>query len=83
MSVRAKFFVAEINHRHINTPGDVCAEVVMQPVYGSHDGDGDNDRWSRYTPAGELKMTITNPPALEQFELGKSYYLDFVPVDPV
>jgi len=39
----------------------------------------ENQRYHKYTPSGELKMTIDNPPAEEFFELGKSYYLDFTP----
>lgn len=52
----------------------------MAPVYGS-DAKPANKDWSKYTPQGELKMTITNPGAIEQFELGKEYYLDFTPAE--
>ncbi|MBD3847124.1 hypothetical protein IED13_15550 [Bosea sp. SSUT16] len=80
MTVRAKFFVKSISH--MGTPGsDPVAEIAMAPVFGSY-GDGKvNETWSKYTPSGELKMTVTNPGAIEQFAVGKAYFLDFTPAD--
>ena len=77
--VRAKFFVKSINHLYPNSAKEVCAEIKLAPVYGSF-GDGkDNESWSKYTPSGEISMMITNPGAIEKFDLGKSYYVDFTP----
>lgn len=73
MTVRAKFYVTSIQHHH--TQG-VCAEVKLVPVYGE-----ENKPWSQATPQGSVAMTITNPAALDQFELGKHYDLDFTPAD--
>ncbi|NQE62938.1 hypothetical protein [Caulobacter sp. RHG1] len=81
MNVRAKFYVTEIKHVVTHQPDTVCATIVMAPVYG--DGT-DNAAWSKWTPNGKLEMTVTNPAAIERFDLGKSYYLDFTPVpEPV
>ncbi|MBT9370288.1 hypothetical protein [Rhizobium sp. CSW-27] len=79
-SVRAKFFVSDI--RHSEVPGaDPYALVTLMPVYGSY-GDGkDNESWSRWTPSGQVQMSITNPKAIDAFEKGKAYYLDFTPVE--
>ncbi|MBO9108753.1 hypothetical protein J5288_08560 [Agrobacterium sp. S2/73] len=41
---------------------------------GLPEGNGD---WSKWTPSGELSMTITNPAAIEQFEIGAVYSLTF------
>lgn len=83
MTVRAKFFVKELKHVHVDGP-DVYAEVIMSPVFGSYPGasgkDDDNKQWSKWTPSGELKMAVTNPAAISQFDVGKAYYLDFTPV---
>jgi hypothetical protein len=76
--VRAKFYVQEIKHVHSPSPDTVCAVVKLAAVYG--DGKG-NETWSKYTPQGSLEMTITNPAAIEAFELGKSYFLDITPAD--
>jgi hypothetical protein len=45
-----------------------------------HDNDTpENERYSKYTPVGSLKFTVTNPAV--SFEPGKQYYLDFTPAD--
>lgn len=76
--VRAKFFVESIQHSDV--PGtDQYASIVMRPVFGTY-GDGKvNESWSKYTPSGQLQITITNPDAIDKFEKGKAYYLDFTP----
>lgn len=40
----------------------------------------ENERFTKYTPSGHFDMTVDNPEALAQFELGVSYYVDFTPV---
>lgn len=37
--------------------------------------------WSKWTPSGELTMTITNPAALDVLHVGKDYFLDITPVE--
>lgn len=77
MTVRAKFWVREIHQHHVTDPNAVSATVKLAPVYD--DGTKQNADWSKYTPQGEISMMITNPAAIEQFELGKSYFVDFSP----
>ncbi|MBV6650982.1 MAG: hypothetical protein KI789_14760 [Hoeflea sp.] len=73
--VRAKFFVKQIiNHHNGDLKADHAGEVVLSPVY-----DDANKDWSKWTPQGEIKMTITNPAALDAFELGGQYFVDFTP----
>lgn len=80
MTVKARFYVSSIEHRHTGGSDEV-AEVKMAPVYGTY-GDGEvNESWAQYTPNGRLEMTITNPAAVSQFELGKVYEMEFTPVD--
>lgn len=50
-------------------------EVVLNAVYGA-DGT-DNGQWSKWTPSGELKMTITNESAFGVLKVGEEYFLDF------
>jgi hypothetical protein len=50
--------------------------VVLQPVAGPG-----NETWSKWTPSGKLEMTITNPEAVAQFEVGKDYFVDFTLAD--
>ena len=43
--------------------------------------DTENARFTQATPWGSIKMGIDNPKALEQFQPGKSYYVDFHPAE--
>ena len=79
MSVQAMFYVKEINHRATGQPEQVNVEVKLAAAFGSYLNGlpGGNSDWSKWTPAGELSMTITNPAAVDQFEIGSVYRLTF------
>ncbi|MDP9809371.1 hypothetical protein J2W42_002219 [Rhizobium tibeticum] len=79
MSVQAMFYAKEINHRATTNPKDVNVEVKMSAAFGGYlrglpEG---NEDLSKYTPQGELCMTITNPTSIEQFEPGAVYRVTF------
>lgn len=79
MTVQAMFYVKEINHRATHQPGDVNVEIKMGAAFGTYlNGlqEGNKD-WSKWTPTGDLAITITNPAAIEQFEIGAVYSLTF------
>ena len=79
MSVQAMFYVKEINHRATGQPEQVNVEVKLAAAFGPYlNGlpEGNSD-WSKWTPAGELSMTITNPAAVDQFDIGSVYRLTF------
>ena len=67
--VKAKFRVNSITIR------ENLHEVELGAVYGK-DG-SDNAEWSKYTPSGTIKMSITNPEAYNQFEIGREYFITF------
>lgn len=41
-----------------------------------------NKTWSKWTPSGSIKMTVTNPTAYEQFVPGREYYLTLKGIEP-
>ena len=41
----------------------------------------EDQKFSKYTPTGKLETVISNPAALAQIEVGKSYYIDMIPAD--
>lgn len=47
-------------------------QVGLTPVYSS-DPAHPNHAWSKYTPAGSLLLSISNPDAQGVFEIGKEY----------
>lgn len=76
MKVRAKFLVSRVEHVPTSMPEDVCANVYLQAVY---DNGKANKEWSKHTPAGNIIMTITNPSAIDAFNAGEEYFVDFIP----
>lgn len=83
MTVQAMFYVKEKREMHTgaNAPDDRVVEVTLAAAFGTYlkglpEGEA-NKEWSKWTPQGEIKMTITNPAAFEQFDLGGVYRLTF------
>jgi len=76
MTVRAKFKC--VNKRVEEQNGVDIVHLMFQASYG----EGlDNKDWSKWTPSGNLQMSITNPGAFEWFQAGVEYYLDFTAVE--
>jgi hypothetical protein len=72
MGTRAKFVCTQVDKTYADQNH---VQVFLRAVYA---GD-DNKEWSKYTPAGELQMTITNPNLIGFFEADKEYFLDITP----
>jgi len=66
-TVRAKFQVSAING----------SQVQLNAV--KDDGIPENERFAKATPAGQVFLTIDNPPAMDYFKgrQGKFCYVDF------
>lgn len=85
MTVTAKFYVSEVRPITYGvTPGrrpapmaEPQAEVTLHAVTS---GSEDNKQWNKWTPSGSLKMTVTNPAAIEQFQVGQYVMLTMEPV---
>jgi len=75
MTVKAKFRVSKVT-RHAHG----FDEVVLEPHY---EDSGPNKSWSEATPSGKIEMTITNQTAVDYFEAGVEYLIDFERVEPV
>lgn len=73
--MRAKFQVTEVG---LHSPD--CEEIKMRAVSdGAFDPEGNSEdsSFARWTPSGELSITITNPNLLGTFATGEKYYLHF------
>ena len=86
--VRAKFNlhqVKQISYQHGGSLSEGDEQKTIKSgrilVFGAvyDDGTPENQRFSKSTPSGTIEMQVDNPSALEWFEIGKSYYVDFVP----
>jgi hypothetical protein len=71
MSVRAKFRVVCV------TDFGFTKQVKFTAV--SDNGIPENQRFHKYTPQGQIEMTIDNLPAADQFTPNKEFYIDFTP----
>lgn len=74
-TVRAKFRVSSITQ----FDNGVAREIKLSAQYDQ--SIPEDRRFSEATPSGSLTMYVNNPAAIAQFEIGKSYYLDFTPAE--
>ena len=78
MSVRGKFKLTEVTELEWNR---TARKLHLHAV--CNDGTEENEKFHRATPGGSISITVDNPAALSQFEIGKEYYVDFTNVAPV
>lgn len=78
MKVRAKFVCERLEHLPTGQVDETNIAVAFRAVYANGEA---NREWSKWTPAGQLTMSITNPDAANWFELGKEYFLDITPAE--
>lgn len=76
MTVRAKFQLQSAT-QHSWHPN--AKTLKFSAVYDTRIPE--DQRFQEATPSGTFEMLCTNPAALEQFELGESYYFDITPAD--
>jgi hypothetical protein len=79
MTVRAKFVVQEIARRKHwdKAKPDIC-DIKLSPVTG---GSAENDAFYAATPGGQIVLGTCNSAAVAALELGKAYYVDFLPAE--
>lgn len=51
--------------------------VTLQPVYGTGQDDA-NTQWSKWTPNGQLQLTITNERIFPMLKVGRLFFVDFI-----
>ncbi len=73
--MRAKFKVSNIEKQG-ETSIVLSMSAVTEAPYDA-EGNSEDNSFARYTPNGDLKMTINNPALLDKFQVGEKYYLDF------
>jgi hypothetical protein len=80
MPVQAKFKVTSIK---LYASPEGTGEVQLSAVYGKA-GEA-NAEWSKYTPSGDIRMSITNPlgfkPFVDAFHANKDFFVIFTEVE--
>jgi len=74
-STRCKFVCSSIEPQEYSDTSKVKFETRYCPEVP------DDERYTKYTPWGEMVVGISNPNALALLEVGKAYYIDVRPVD--
>jgi hypothetical protein len=79
MSVRAKFICNSITRqKHWDRSKGETQTIKLTPVVG---GSEENEAFYEATPSGSIDLMTVNEEAAKNFELGKSYYVDFTPAE--
>ena len=71
--VRAKFTVQSISQNNPENPEE-RSSISLSPVTS---GSKENEEFYKWTPVGSILLSTINEAAASQFEVGKSYYVDF------
>jgi len=77
IKMRAKMQITEVNRY---TQQDRLKMVAVARSGGYPDDGSDEDNtYAKFSPQGELTITIANPDLLGKFEPGTKFYIDFTP----
>ncbi|MBX4884027.1 hypothetical protein HJA90_10575 [Rhizobium bangladeshense] len=77
--MRAKMRVTEVNRFEQSDRVKMVA-VARSSSYPA-DGSDEDNTYAKFTPQGELTLSITNPALLGKIQPGTKFYLDFTPAE--
>ncbi|MCM2399795.1 hypothetical protein NBH20_01390 [Rhizobium sp. S153] len=77
--MRAKMRITEVNR--FEGSDRIKMVAVARPSGYPSDGSDEDNTYAKFTPQGELTITVNNPALLGKYEPGKRFYLDFTPAD--
>lgn len=75
-----KVMRAKMQIQSVSTPYEGAEQIKLNAVCGKPfdaNGDSEDNSYARWTPSGELSLTITNPNLLGKFKPGQKFYVDF------
>ena len=75
IAIVAKFVCQSVAIHRYSPKADKHEIVQLQAVTGD-----ENKPWSKFTPSGQLTMTIDNPSAQGQLEPGRAYKITIEPM---
>lgn len=79
--IRAKMSCESVVNYESTVSGEKYSETVRLRAVYSPNPESENYSWSKYTPCGEVSLTISNPNAWGKFEVSKEYFVDFTLVE--
>lgn len=83
--MRAKMCVTDVQE-HKQENDQKYQETLRFQAVGKTDGYADDgldedNTFSKYTPAANLSIVITNPALFDKFKVGDKFYVDFSPAE--
>jgi len=75
--MRAKMTVSRVERW--NGGDKVTMNCVARSGGYPEDGSDENNTFAKFSPSGELTITIANPALIGKIEPGSTFYLDFRP----
>ena len=81
MNMRAKMYITQIKPASTSPEQTTNMETVSfgcvsDKPYNT-EGESEDNTFARYTPSGELSITINNPNLIGKFKKWQKFYLDF------
>lgn len=75
ITMRAKFQVQKIERWD---GGDkIIASAVARSSAYPEDGSDEDNTYAKFSPSGQLELTIANPALIGKIQPGQKFYLDF------
>lgn len=78
ITMRAKFQVNKVEQ--FAESERVFMNAVASKSYPP-DGSDEDNTYAKFSPSGNLELTIANPALRGKVQAGKTFYLDFTPAD--
>ncbi len=81
--MRAKFKINHIDKRYsANGQETLYFNTVSKSSAYPDSGYDEDNTYAKFSPSGQLSLTVCNPDLIGKFSEGEIYYLDFTPVQP-
>jgi hypothetical protein len=77
--MRAKLLITSVD-KHSTFMSIKAMPVSGNKPYGPN-GESEDNTFARYTPGGNLELSITNPALFDKLEKGQKFYVDFFLTD--
>ena len=77
--MRAKMYVSKVE-RGMGCDGVTMNAVAKSGAYPT-DGSDEDNTYAKFSPMGELTLSIANPELIGKIEPGTKFYLDFTPAE--
>jgi len=89
VTMRAKMLVTDIRSFESSSGEAVCDVLSLVAVGGDKvqhgypgDGSDEDNTFAKFSPSGNLELTVANPALLGKIITGEKYYLDFTLANP-